>query len=55
MLPSLSLAVTTLAPSWVAFSMAYWATLPLPLTATVLPLKPVLLCFIISSAKYTQP
>ena len=28
---------------------------PLPLTATTLPLKLVLLCFIISSAKYTQP
>jgi hypothetical protein len=39
MLPSLSLALTTLAPSCVAFSIAYWATLPLPLTGTVLPLK----------------
>ncbi len=30
---------TTLPPIWLIFSMAYWATLPAPLTATTLPFK----------------
>ena len=30
---------TTLPPSWVHFSAAYWATLPEPETTTVLPSK----------------
>ena len=31
--------MTTLPPSWLTFSMAYWATLPEPETRTVLPLN----------------
>ena len=45
----------TLPPSSLTFSTAYWATLPEPLTATVLPLKSSPRVASISAAKYTQP
>ena len=46
---------TTLAPSSVAFSVAYIATFPEPEITTFLPEKEILLAFIISSVKYTNP
>ena len=53
--PDESLSVTTLPPSCKTFSVAYWATLPDPDTATILFLKESPLVYNISSAKYTQP
>jgi len=43
--------VTTLAPSCIAFSTAYWATLPEPETETRMPSKERPRCLSISSAK----
>ena len=53
--PEESDTVTTLAPSCMAFSTAYWATLPEPETETVMPWKDWLRVLSISSAKYTVP
>jgi len=47
--------VTTFAPSAIAFSTAYWATLPEPDTLTRMPWKDMPRVLSISSAKYTVP
>ena len=51
MVPLLSETVTTLPPSWLTFWMVYWATLPEPDTAQILPFRLSPRVFSISSAK----
>ena len=51
MVPLLSDKVMTLPPSWLTFSMVYWATLPEPDTAQILPFRLSPRVLSISSAK----
>ena len=55
MVPLESDTVSTLAPSAMAFSTAYWATLPEPDTETRRPSNDLPRVLSISSAKYTVP